>query len=351
MSILTLCQNNINDLSKIISVDLLLKRIEELDAQISNPTFWITNPKAPQIMKERQNYSEFVEWFSSAQEYIELCSLSDDLSDSDLEYLKEINIKLENKIFKCMMNDPNDNNPAILTISAGAGGLEAANWVSMLQRMYLRYAEQEGFSTEILDFKPSEEHSSICTDSVSVRIDGPYAYGFLKNESGVHRLIRNSPFNAGNARQTSFAAVYVIPDVEDSVEVKINEKDLEITCQTAGGPGGQAQNKISSAVRLKHIPSGINLVVRTERSQHDNRRTAMKMLKAKLYDIEMRKKQQEQDSKISQQMSVAFGSQIRTYTETPYQLTKDHRTKYEVNDFSNVLNGNIKGFILASLKA
>jgi len=349
-----LCLDNAQALEKMVPISDLQRRIEEMDSKLVAPDLW-ANPKlAASIMKDRKNTSELIELLiqakDDAQLYLEIIKEEGEIGDKDYAQLFTLSSKVQSTLFKQMMKDPADETPAIISISAGAGGLEAANWVTMLLRMYLRYAESQGFSAEILDQKPSEEHSSICTDSVSIRVDGPYAFGFFKGESGVHRLIRNSPFNAADARQTSFAAVYVTPDIEDTIDIKIEEKDLEITCQTAGGPGGQHSNKVSSAVRLKHIPSGIHLVVRTERSQHDNRRTAMKMLKSRLYDIEIKKRKVEIDGKISQQSDVSFGSQIRTITLTPYSLVKDHRTGFETNNAFGVLDGDIKDFMLSYLR-
>jgi len=266
------------------------------------------------------------------------------------EHIAKIYDELLALEFRQMMTDPMANSPAILTINAGAGGLEAANWVTMMSRMYLRWADAYNFKVEILDNKPSEEHSSICTDSVSYRIDGPYAYGFLKGENGVHRLIRNSPFNAGDARHTSFAAVSVTPDIEDTIDIKIEDKDIEITAQTSSGSGGQNVNKVASAIRLKHLPTGINILVRTERDQLSNKKTALKMLKSKLYDIEKKKRQSEKDKFIESQMDAKFGSQIRTYTLSPYSLVKDHRTDFEHNNCNRVLDGDIQEFILAYLR-
>ncbi len=328
-------------------------RLEQIDSLVNNPNFWDNPKEAADLMKERQKLSDLLEQLaylkeqvSFFQECLNTMPKETEAMIPEISLVEEILSRIE---FQEMMNDPTDNNPAILTISAGAGGLEAANWVTMLLRMYSRYADSYKFKLEILDMKPSEEHGGICTDSVSLRIDGPYAYGFFKGEAGVHRLIRNSPFNSGDARHTSFAAVAVVPDIEDTIDIKINDKDMEITAQTSGGPGGQNQNKVSSAVRLKHFPSGIHIFVRTERDFHANKRTALKMLKAKLYDIELKKQMSEKEKYFLSQSENAFGNQMRTYTLSPYQLVKDHRTEHEIRDADDVLNGNLHGFIVSFL--
>jgi peptide chain release factor 2 len=273
--------------------------------------------------------------------------------ENDEETLREVSARvlqaekdLQVAEFKRMLGGENDPNNAIVSIHSGAGGTEAQDWADMLLRMYLRWAERKGFKAEIIDYLPGEEAG---IKSVTLTVTGEYAYGYLKAESGIHRLVRISPFDAGKRRHTSFASVFVYPEVQEDIVVEINEDDLRIDTYRSSGAGGQHVNKTDSAVRITHLPSGIVVQCQNERSQHKNRAMAMKVLKARLYELKKREQEEKMEQLHSTKKEIAWGSQIRSYILQPYRLAKDHRTNLEIGNVDAVLDGDLDPFIQAYL--
>lgn len=268
------------------------------------------------------------------------------LLDTFRDELAEISEKLENLAFKLVLSGEFDDRNAIVALHAGAGGVESQDWVRMLMRMYIRWAERRGFSTDVLDVSPGEEAG---IKSAILQVSGPYAYGYLKAERGVHRLVRISPFDADHARHTSFALAEVLPEVEEGVDVEIKPDDIRIDVFRAGGAGGQSVQKNSTAVRITHIPTGIKVSCQNERSQHQNKEIAMRILTARLVERELQKKAEEMAKLKGAHISPEWGNQIRSYVLQPYQMVKDHRTNYNTSDADAVLDGDIDGFIKAYL--
>lgn len=317
--------------------------------------FWGDQQKAKSVLKELNHLKSITsEWKELSRKLEDVGAILDLMGESeDDELIKEAEEKLtsiENKTadmeFKRMLSGPNDSAPAILQLNAGAGGTEACDWADMLLRMYRRWADAHGYKNEVVDFT---EGDGAGFRSVVLTVAGEYAYGFLKAETGVHRLVRISPFDANKRRHTSFCSVFVLPDIEDDIEIVINEADLRIDTFRSSGAGGQKVNKTDSAVRITHIPTNIVVACQNERSQHQNKATALRLLKAKLYEIEMEKKRKERDAVEAAKSDIAWGSQIRSYVFQPYQLVKDHRTNYEVGNVQSVMDGGLDGFMRAFL--
>ena len=318
--------------------------------------FWDDTKESAKVIKEVKGLKDTIETFSKLERLYEdvetLIEMGyEEEDESILEEVKESFVQLEKQLddmtVSTLLSDEYDKDNAILTIHAGAGGTESCDWASMLYRMYCRYADSKGFSYEVLDFLDGDEAGY---KSVTLQISGENAYGYLKSERGVHRLVRISPFNAAGKRQTSFVSLDVMPDIDDDIDIEIKDDDLKIDTYRAGGAGGQHVNKTSSAVRITHIPTGIVVQCQNERSQFQNKDRCMKMLKSQLYV----KAQQENAEKISgirgEVSDNGWGSQIRSYVMQPYTMVKDHRTNAEVGNIQSVLDGNIDPFINAYLK-
>jgi len=329
----------------------LEKELEELEQKAADPDFWNDTEESQKVLKrtkalrsKRETYNKLL---GDCEDALTLAQLGlDEKDESVLDEVRSELDRLKNRYEKLrletLLTGEYDANDAIFTLHAGAGGTEAMDWVQMLLRMYLRWAERNGYETRILDILDGEEAG---IKSVTVEVTGEYAYGFLKSEKGVHRLVRISPFDASGRRHTSFASMEVMPVLDDSVEVEINPEDIKMDVFRASGAGGQHVNKTSSAVRLTHIPTGIVVTCQNERSQFQNRETAMKMLKAKLLELKEREQQEKLAQIKGEQMDIAWGSQIRSYVFCPYTLVKDHRTNYEEGNIQKVMDGEIDEFI------
>ncbi len=325
--------------------------MQELEARIAKNGFWDSPDKAAPILKERTYLTNRIDNYQnllSETEDNELL-LSMALEENDDQALAEVEAQtqdLDARIhgfsIDMMLDGEQDTSDAIVSINAGAGGTDAQDWAEMMFRMYLRWAEQRSYKTEIIDLQPGDEAG---TKSATFTVKGNYAYGYLKSEIGVHRLVRISPFNASGKRQTSFASVFVYPDIDKEISVEIDDKDLRIDTYRASGAGGQHVNKTSSAVRITHLPTNIVVQCQQEKSQHRNKEMAMKVLRARLYQHEKRKQDEQLQELHDSKDEIAWGNQIRSYVMHPYQLVKDHRTNIEVGNINSVLDGNLDTFI------
>jgi peptide chain release factor 2 len=327
-----------------------------IDQEMAAPTFWEDSRKAQSLVQERADLARtagrFKDLAGQAEDLRVLWELATEAGDEAeaagiAEALTALKKELEAFSVKVVLSGPQDRKNVILSIHPGAGGTESQDWAQMLMRMYLRWAERAGFKAEVVDLLPGEEAG---IKSATIEMSGEYAYGYLKSEIGVHRLIRISPFDASKRRHTSFASVSVIPEVED-VEVVVKDEDIRVDVYRSSGPGGQGVNTADSAVRITHLPTGIVVACQNERSQLRNRDTAMRVLKARLYQIYEKKQREELAELTGEKKDSAFGSQIRTYTFHPYQIIKDHRTGVEVGKVDAVMDGEIDPFIEAYLAA
>ena len=331
----------------------LNRELGQIEAQVSEPDFWKDQERAQQILQRRRRLDDdraiaasvraqtddlavLIEWGRQGE------NVSADLGAGLTKFAEAI----EAGEVRTMLSGPMDANNAIVTIHPGAGGTESQDWAEMLMRMFIRWSERKGFKREVVDLQPGDEAG---IKSATMTIFGENAYGLLAAEAGVHRLVRISPFDQAARRHTSFASVYVWPELPDDTEVEIDEKDLRVDTYRSSGAGGQHVNVTDSAVRLTHLPTGIVVSCQNERSQHKNRASAMKVLRSRLYDLKMKEQQSKLDQIGGEKKDIAFGSQIRSYVLAPYRMVKDHRTKYQVGDVDRILDGDLDEFVRAFL--
>ncbi|MDA9725233.1 peptide chain release factor 2 [Gammaproteobacteria bacterium] len=328
------------------------KRLEEINTRLQDPEVWSNQEESQKLGKEKASLEKLVDLVeglnNSVEDLNELFELSED--ESEANQLKEELFNVEEKIadleFRRMFSGKMDQANTYLDIQSGSGGTEAQDWAEMLLRMYLRWGENKGFKTELIEVSPGEVAG---IKSATIKFEGEFAYGWLRTESGVHRLVRKSPFDSGNRRHTSFASIFVSPEVDDDIQIDLNPADIRIDTYRASGAGGQHVNKTDSAVRLTHMPSGVVVQCQTQRSQHKNKDSAMKQLRAKLFEIELKKQQQEMENLEASKADIGWGSQIRSYVLDSARI-KDLRTGVETGNCNDVLDGNLDLFIEASLK-
>ena len=348
---------DLDDLEDALDVKAMRNEIDELDHKASEPGFWDDTQNSQKILQRSAKLKDKLASMESLRnlwdDAMTLCELANEegdltvLPDAQAE-IEKLSQDLEQQRLQTLLTGEYDAKNAILTFHAGAGGTEAQDWADMLYRMYNRWAERHNYKVKLLDYLDGEEAG---LKSASILIEGENAYGFLKGENGVHRLVRVSPFDASGRRHTSFASLEVMPEIDDTVEVEINPADIKMEVYRASGAGGQKVNKTSSAVRLTHIPPGIVVACQVERSQYQNRDVAMRMLKSKLLEIKEREHLDKIEDIKGVQKEIAWGSQIRSYVFMPYTMVKDHRTGYETGNVNAVMDGDLDGFIHAYLKA
>lgn len=353
---LMLSEEPIENLREALAIDTLVKEVEELEEISAKPDFWDdmensqkTMQKIGSLKAKIQSYTDLKNEFDDALVMIELADEEEDASliDDCTSSVDSIEKKIESLTLSTLLSGEFDDNNAILTFHAGAGGTEAQDWAEMLFRMYNRWGERHGYKVSTLDYLDGDVAG---IKSATILVEGENAYGYLHGEMGIHRLVRVSPFDSSGRRHTSFASLEVMPEINDDVNVEIREEDIKMDVYRASGAGGQKVNKTSSAVRLTHIPTGIVVSCQIERSQHQNREVAMRMLKSKLVEIKERENLERIEDIKGDQKEIAWGSQIRSYVFMPYTMVKDHRTNFEMGNITAVMDGDLDGFINAYLK-
>ena len=342
-------KSRVFNLQKPMNIDAKKMRAQEIEKEVAAPDFWSDQKAAGLLQKEKSNLEKELNRFlttqAGIQDSLELLEMLGDDQKGLLEiksFVELLQKALHDMEIERMLSGPSDSNNAILNVNVGQGGVDSQDFTEMLLRMYTRYAERRGYQVELMDITPAEEAG---IKSATILVSGEYAYGYLKAEIGVHRLVRISPFDSNARRHTSFAAVWVIPEVDDSFEIDIRTEDLRVDTYRAGGAGGQHVNKTESAIRLTHLPTNTVVACQAERSQIKNRSTAMKLLRSKLYDLEIKKRLALKDKAEAEKMEASFGSQIRNYVLAPYRLAKDLRTGFEMGNVDAVLDGDLQGFI------
>ena len=333
----------------------LREETQRLEDEAAAPNFWNNADSANAHFKKiRQLKDQWMPWQAlktQSGDLAELLEMVEETDEASLKHLEHDTEELVKKVdqleFQKLLSGPSDRNSAILSINAGAGGTESCDWASMLLRMYTRWSEDQGYKVQMIDMLSGEEAG---VKNCTLLIEGDFAYGYLKSENGVHRLVRISPFDSNKRRHTSFASVEVIPEVDDDIKIEIKEQDIRVDVFRSGGKGGQGVNTTDSAVRITHLPSGLVVQCQNERSQIKNKATALKVLKSRLFEKEMDKREAEAQKSYGMKQEIAWGSQIRSYVLYPYQMVKDHRTDFETSNSTAVLNGELMGFLEAYLK-
>ncbi|MBZ5704086.1 MAG: peptide chain release factor 2 [Acidobacteriia bacterium] len=349
-----LLKDKVRDLREYLDADKLRQQLSEIEKQAADPNLWSNPQKSQTVMREKKRLehvlateTDLVRRVNDISTYFELAKEGEKVDAElrrEIDALRQLVERLETET---LLSGENDARNAIVTIHPGAGGTESQDWADMLLRMYLRWAERQGFQTVLNDYQPGEEAG---LKSATFSVNGEYAFGLLTSEIGVHRLVRISPFDQAKRRHTSFASVFVSPEIDESIEVDIKPEDLRVDTYRSSGKGGQHVNTTDSAVRITHNPTGIVVSCQNERSQHKNRERAMSMLRSKLYEFELEKKRAATKKIEDSKLDIDFGSQIRSYVLQPYRMVKDHRTKVEVGDVDRVLDGDLQPFVGAYLR-